>query len=94
MEVYCFTSSTAWVVHEGVQSDIFDHLLAILPEFDLQLFQLRNGEQVIPLEPKVFDVLRYLVEHHDRVALELLHRCINARFGRAGSAGMMTSFTC
>lgn len=35
---------------------------------DLQLFQLRHGEQVIPLEPKVFDVLRYLVEHHDRVA--------------------------
>jgi predicted ATPase/DNA-binding winged helix-turn-helix (wHTH) protein len=35
---------------------------------DLQLFQLRQGEQVIPLEPKVFDVLRYLVEHHDRVA--------------------------
>jgi DNA-binding winged helix-turn-helix (wHTH) protein len=35
---------------------------------DLQLFQLRQGDQVIPLEPKVFDVLRYLVEHHDRVA--------------------------
>jgi DNA-binding winged helix-turn-helix (wHTH) protein/predicted ATPase len=35
---------------------------------DLQLFQLRQREQVIPLEPKVFDVLRYLVEHHDRVA--------------------------
>jgi len=35
---------------------------------DLQLFQLRHGEQVVPLEPKVFDVLRYLVEHHERVA--------------------------
>ncbi|MDB4987764.1 MAG: transcriptional regulator [Myxococcaceae bacterium] len=35
---------------------------------DLQLYQLRHGEQVIPLEPKVFDVLRYLVEHNDRVA--------------------------
>jgi predicted ATPase/DNA-binding winged helix-turn-helix (wHTH) protein len=35
---------------------------------DLQLFQLRQGEHIIPLEPKVFDVLRYLVEHHDRVA--------------------------
>ncbi|HEX6243156.1 MAG TPA: AAA family ATPase [Polyangiales bacterium] len=35
---------------------------------DLQLFQLRRGEEVVPLEPKVFDVLRYLVEHHDRVA--------------------------
>lgn len=35
---------------------------------DLQLFQLRRGDDVVPLEPKVFDVLRYLVEHHDRVA--------------------------
>ncbi|MDB4974530.1 MAG: transcriptional regulator [Myxococcaceae bacterium] len=35
---------------------------------DLQLYQLRLGNQVVPLEPKVFDVLRYLVEHHDRVA--------------------------
>lgn len=35
---------------------------------DLQLYQLRHGDEVIPLEPKVFDVLRFLVEHHDRVA--------------------------
>ena len=35
---------------------------------DLQLYQLRHGDEVVPLEPKVFDVLRFLVEHHDRVA--------------------------
>jgi predicted ATPase/DNA-binding winged helix-turn-helix (wHTH) protein len=35
---------------------------------DLQLFQLRRGQEIVPLEPKVFDVLRDLVEHHDRVA--------------------------
>lgn len=35
---------------------------------DTQLYQLRRGDEVIPLEPKVFDVLRYLVEHSDRVA--------------------------
>ena len=35
---------------------------------DTQLYQLRRGDDVIPLEPKVFDVLRYLVEHNDRVA--------------------------
>lgn len=34
---------------------------------DVQLYQLRRGELVVPLEPKVFDVLRYLVEHSDRV---------------------------
>ena len=46
MEVYCFTSNTAWVVHEGVQSDIFDHLLAILPEFGLRLFQEPTGHDI------------------------------------------------
>jgi len=39
LEVWAFTSSTAWSVYEGIQSDIFDHLLAILPEFDLRVFQ-------------------------------------------------------
>jgi DNA-binding winged helix-turn-helix (wHTH) protein/predicted ATPase len=35
---------------------------------DLQLYRLRRGDVIVPLEPKVFDVLRYLVEHSDRVA--------------------------
>ncbi len=35
---------------------------------DVQLFQLRCGDRAVPLEPKVFDVLRYLIEHRDRVA--------------------------
>src|SRR5690606_2128770 len=43
LEVYCFTNSTAWVAYEGIQSDIFDHLLAILPEFGLRVFQHPSG---------------------------------------------------
>lgn len=43
MEIYCFTASTAWVEYERVQADIFDHLIAILPEFDLALFQQPSG---------------------------------------------------
>lgn len=39
LEIYCFTNDTRWTVHEGIQSDIFDHLLAILPTFDLRVFQ-------------------------------------------------------
>ncbi|MET0286159.1 MAG: AAA family ATPase [Polyangiales bacterium] len=35
---------------------------------DVQLFQLRRADRTIALEPKVFDVLRYLIEHRDRVA--------------------------
>ena len=43
LEIYCFTNSTAWVVYEGVQSDIFDHLIAIAPEFGLRVFQAPSG---------------------------------------------------
>lgn len=39
LELYCFTNTTAWVEYEGIQSDIFDHLMAILPEFGLGAFQ-------------------------------------------------------
>lgn len=43
LEVYCFTKTTAWEVYEGIQADIFDHLLAILPEFDIRVFQEPTG---------------------------------------------------
>ncbi len=43
LEVYCFTNTVAWVGYEGIQSDIFDHLLAILPEFGLRVFQHPSG---------------------------------------------------
>ncbi len=39
IEIYCFTATTAWGEYEDIQSDIFDHLIAILPEFGLRLFQ-------------------------------------------------------
>lgn len=32
LEIYCFTNTTNWIEYEGIASDIFDHLLAILPE--------------------------------------------------------------
>ena len=43
LELYCFTNTTAWVDYETIQSDIFDHLLAILPEFGLRTFQAPGG---------------------------------------------------
>ncbi|WP_205342492.1 mechanosensitive ion channel family protein [Denitrificimonas caeni] len=46
LEVYCFTTSTAWTVYEGVQSDIFDHLLAIAPEFNLRVYQAPSGSDM------------------------------------------------
>ncbi|MDI1252732.1 mechanosensitive ion channel family protein [Thermomonas sp.] len=43
MEVYCFADTTDWGDYEGIQADLFDHLLAILPEFGLRLFQQPTG---------------------------------------------------
>ncbi|THF57706.1 mechanosensitive ion channel family protein [Pseudothauera rhizosphaerae] len=43
LELYCFTNTIAWVAYEGIQSDIFDHLLAIVPEFGLRVFQHPSG---------------------------------------------------
>lgn len=43
IEIYCFTNTTAWGDYERIQSDIFDHLLSILPEFGLRLFQNPAG---------------------------------------------------
>ena len=39
LEIYCFSSDVRWAFYEGIQADIFDHLLAILPEFGLRVFQ-------------------------------------------------------
>lgn len=46
LELYCFTTTTAWAAYEDIQSDIFDHLLAILPEFDLRLVQQPTGSDL------------------------------------------------
>lgn len=43
MELYFFCAQKAWVPYEGVQADVFDHVLAIIPEFDLQVFQSPSG---------------------------------------------------
>ncbi len=43
VEIYCFTNLTAWMDYERIQGDIFDHLLAILPEMGLRLYQSPSG---------------------------------------------------
>lgn len=46
IEIYVFTNTTEWVAYEGIQADIFDHLLAIIPEFGLRVFQNPSGMDV------------------------------------------------
>ena len=50
LELYCFTKTVAWVEYETVQSDIFDHLIAIMPEFDLKLYQKPSGKDLLALK--------------------------------------------
>ncbi|MDA1191857.1 MAG: mechanosensitive ion channel family protein [Candidatus Poribacteria bacterium] len=46
IEIYVFTNDTAWVNYEGIQADIFDHILAVIPEFDLRVFQTPSGKDL------------------------------------------------
>ena len=43
LEIYVFCEDIAWANYEAIQADIFDHLLAAIPEFDLKLFQNPTG---------------------------------------------------
>ncbi|MBD8754574.1 mechanosensitive ion channel family protein [Pseudomonas coleopterorum] len=43
LEIYCFTRTTAWAEYERIQGDIFDYLLAVLPEFGLSVYQKPSG---------------------------------------------------
>jgi len=43
LELYCFANTTDWVQYEAIQADIFDHLFAIAPHFDLRIFQHPTG---------------------------------------------------
>jgi len=46
IEVYCFSNDTNWFNYEGIQSDIFDHLFAMVPEFGLKIYQSPAGADI------------------------------------------------
>ena len=39
LEIYCFTKTTNWAEYEGIQADVFDHILSMTQEFGLRIFQ-------------------------------------------------------
>ncbi len=43
VEIYVFANTTKWAEYEAIQADIFDHVLAVIPEFDLRIFQSPSG---------------------------------------------------
>lgn len=43
IEIYVFSKDQEWANYEAIQADIFDHVLAVLPEFELRVFQYPSG---------------------------------------------------
>ncbi len=57
VQVYCFSSTTEWVAYEGIQADIFDHIMAIVPQFDLTAFQKPSGADINSLAARTDDTV-------------------------------------
>jgi len=47
LEIYVFVSDTRWAHYEGIQADIFDHILATVPEFGLSVYQRPSGRDLL-----------------------------------------------
>ena len=52
LQIYVFSNNTNWIDYEGIQSDIFDHLIAALNEFDLKIYQHPSGNDLASLASK------------------------------------------
>jgi miniconductance mechanosensitive channel len=46
LEIYVFVADTRWAIYESTQADIFDHILAMAPEFGLRVYQRPSGQDV------------------------------------------------
>ncbi len=53
MEVYVFSRDQEWAKYEDLQADIFDHILAVIPEFDLRVFQQPTGRDFASLNKQI-----------------------------------------
>ncbi len=49
IEIYVFSNDQAWANYEAIQADIFDHILAVVPEFDLRVYQSPTGSDFTAL---------------------------------------------
>lgn len=53
IEIYAFSKEKKWNEYEGIQDDIFDHILAVIPEFELRVFQSPSGHDISDLTEKI-----------------------------------------
>ncbi len=58
LEIYVFSNRQAWAEYEDLQSDIFDHVLAVMPQFELRIFQAPNNRSL----GKLADALQARIE--------------------------------
>jgi miniconductance mechanosensitive channel len=53
IEIYAFCKDQAWARYEAIQADIFDHIFAVIPEFELQVFQEPTGKDITRAVSKI-----------------------------------------
>ena len=56
IQIYVFSNDIDWIRYEAIQSDIFDRLLAVIPEFGLKIFQSPTGKDFVELGKKAASV--------------------------------------
>ena len=44
IEIFCFSYDKKWENYEHIQANIFDHLIAAVPYFELEIFELPTGK--------------------------------------------------
>lgn len=52
LEIYCFSVDKVWKNYEFIQADVFDHILAAVPYFDLEVYELPTGKDLDAITPK------------------------------------------
>ena len=62
IEIYAFSKEKRWIEYEAIQDKIFEHILAVIPEFGLQIFQLPSGHDVSDLTDKISTGINPVIE--------------------------------
>ena len=52
LQVYCFSAQTDWVAYEAIQNDIFDHIYAVINQFDLKIYQRPSSYSINMMNDK------------------------------------------
>lgn len=50
LQIWCFTSVNAWTAYEAIQSDLFEHIIAVAPDFGLRVYNETSGADVLTID--------------------------------------------